>query len=94
MRGHQGRQARVPRALLRAPGRAGHPPADIGRVEDILLALDGPNPLQALSAPAFRLHPLKGDRKALWSAKVSGRLRIVFRLRGEDVYDVDLTDYH
>ena len=69
-------------------------PADIGRVEDILLALDGPNPLQALSAPAFRLHPLKGDRKALWSAKVSGRLRIVFRLRGEDVYDVDLTDYH
>ncbi len=38
--------------------------------------------------------PLKGDRKGLWSAKVSGRLRSVFRLRGEDVYDVDLTDYH
>ena len=57
-------------------------------------ALEGPNALQALSMPRFRLHRLKGDRKGQWSVRVSRSWRIVFRFEDGDAWDVDLADYH
>ncbi len=42
----------------------------------------------------YRLHPLKGSRKGEWAVKVSGNLRIVFRIEDGNAYDIDLTDYH
>jgi hypothetical protein len=44
--------------------------------------------------PGYRLHPLKGDLKGLWSVTISGSWRIVFRLQDGDGFDVDLVDYH
>ena len=61
---------------------------------DILLALDGADAPDELSEPFERLHPLKGDRKGQWAVAVSRMLRIVFRIVGGDVLDVDLTDCH
>ncbi len=66
----------------------------MNRIRDILLALDGADALGELSEPFYRLHPLKGNRKGQWAVAVSRMWRIVFRVEGNDVLDVDLTDYH
>ena len=63
-------------------------------VEDILVRLDEAVVPQALNLPGYRLHPLKGDRKGIWSVSVKANWRIVFRFAGTDVFDVELTDYH
>ena len=70
------------------------PHQHIKRIGHILEALDLVNPLDELAAPTYRLHPLKGDRKGVWSVRVTANRRITFRLRGSDAYDVDFTDYH
>ena len=67
---------------------------DGGWIGRILAALDGADALAALSAPSYRLHRLKGDRPGQWSVRVSDNWRIVFRVEGGHVFDVDLTDYH
>lgn len=63
-------------------------------VEDILARLDTATAPQALDLPGYRLHPLKGDLKGFWSVTVRANWRIIFRFDGEDVVDVELTDYH
>ena len=45
-------------------------------------------------APGFRLHPFKGDRAGVWSVRVSGNWRVVFRFEDHEVVDVNLIDYH
>ena len=65
-----------------------------GRIRRILTVLDAASTIDGIALPGFRLHPLKGDRKGLWSVTVSGNWRVVFRFEGGDVFDVDLVDYH
>ena len=60
----------------------------------MLTVLDSAGTPQALDIPGYRLHPLKGDLKGLWSVTVSANWRIVFRFEGTDVFDVELIDYH
>lgn len=69
-------------------------PAHVARIRNILLALDGADALSELAEPFYRLHPLKGTRKGQWAVRVSRLWRIVFRVEGGHVLDVDLTDYH
>ena len=45
-------------------------------------------------APGFRLHPLRGDRRASGASRVSGNWRVVFRFEDGEAVDVDLIDYH
>ena len=66
----------------------------LNRIENILLVLDSGNPLGNLAIPGYRLHPMKGDRKGVWSVTVTGNWRITFRVDRGDAYDVDLVDYH
>ena len=47
-----------------------------------------------LDLPGYRLHPLKGDLKGLWSVTISGNWRIIFSFKDGDASDVDLVDYH
>ena len=47
-----------------------------------------------LNLPGYRLHQVKGNRGGTWSVKVSGNWRVTFTFEDEDVYDVDLEDYH
>jgi proteic killer suppression protein len=64
------------------------------RIADVLAHLDQASRPSDLDLPGYRLHPLKGDLKGLWSVTISGNWRIVFRFEDGDAFDVDLTDYH
>ena len=66
----------------------------VERVKLALADLDSANHLRDIDLPGYRLHPLRGDRRGIWSISVSGNWRITFRFEGDDVYDVDLVDYH
>jgi len=66
----------------------------VDKAERVLTAPDAATSPQALDIPGYRLHPLKGDRKGLWSVTLRANWRIVFRLEGEDAHDVELIDYH
>jgi len=63
-------------------------------VERILTVLDNATTPQALNIPRYRLHPLKGDLKGLWSVTVRANWRIIFRFGGTDAFEVELIDYH
>ena len=60
----------------------------------ILLRLEGAARPDNMAVPGYHLHPLKGDKRGLWSVRVSGNWRVVFRFEGTDAVDVDLVDYH
>lgn len=64
------------------------------RVEVMLAQLDVASSPEAMRIPHYRLHALKGDRKGHWSVTVKTNWRIIFHFEGEDVYDVELIDYH
>ncbi len=64
------------------------------RVEVMLAQLDVASSLEAMRIPNYRLHALKGELKGYWSVIVKTNWRIIFRFEGEDVYDVELIDYH
>ena len=70
------------------------PPELAERIREILTALDAATTLEALNRPSFKLHPLKGDLKEFLAVTVRANWRIVFRFKGENVYDVDFLDYH
>lgn len=42
----------------------------------------------------LRLHPLKGELAGYWSGSITKNWRIIFRFENEEVWDVDLVDYH
>jgi proteic killer suppression protein len=64
------------------------------RVQAMLAQLDVARSPEAMRIPNYRLHALKGDRKGFWSVTVKTNWRLIFRFEGEDVYDVELIDYH
>jgi proteic killer suppression protein len=74
--------------------RSGIRPDLIETVERILTVLDSATTPQGLDIPRYRLHPLKGDLKGLWSVTVRANWRIVFRFEAEDAFEVALIDYH
>ena len=47
-----------------------------------------------MNLPGYALHQLTGNKKDIWSVKVSANWRITFRFEGSHAYDVDLEDYH
>ena len=66
----------------------------VDRVALVLADLDVVSNPSDIDLPGYRLHPLKGGRRGLWSISISGNWRITFRFEDGDVYDVDLVDYH
>ena len=69
-------------------------PAHVRRLQAILSALDGPEPLRSLSRPAYWLHRLHGPRAHEWSVCVSQGWRVTFRMDGPDVCAVRYENYH
>ncbi len=47
-----------------------------------------------LVPPGNRLEALKGDRKGQHSIRVNEQIRICFKWRDGDSYEVELVDYH
>jgi toxin HigB-1 len=66
----------------------------VAAVREILSLLDQAEHPSDLDLPGYRLHPLQGDRAGEWAVTVRANWRIVFRMTGRDVVDVDLIDYH
>ena len=64
------------------------------RIRGILTVLDHARDLSAVDRPTLRLHALKGDLKGFHAVTVRANWRIVFRLDGENICDVDFVDYH
>ena len=59
-----------------------------------LAAIDTAHSIDDLDIPGYRLHPLKGKRKNLWSITVNGNWRITFEYDQGDAHIVNYEDYH
>ena len=59
-----------------------------------LAALDTAAAIEDMNIPGYRLHPLKGDRKGLWSITVSGNWRVTFEFTEGSVCIVNYEDHH
>ena len=59
-----------------------------------LATLDTAHCIEDLDIPGYRLHPLKGNRKGLWSITVNGNWRLTFEFEEGHVYIVNYEDYH
>ncbi len=66
----------------------------LSRVEEILSLLDQITTIEEMNLHSLNLHPLKGNYRGYWSVTVRANWRIIFRLDGSDVSDVELIDYH
>ena len=64
------------------------------RITLMLDAIDAAEQVKELDLPGFRLHRLKGDKRNLWSVRVSANWRITFEFENGDAYILDLEDYH
>jgi toxin HigB-1 len=52
------------------------------------------NVAELATLPGWRLHPLKGDRRGVWSLTVTRNHRLTFRVAGSVVSEIDFEDYH
>ncbi len=66
----------------------------VKRIRRILALLETAGTIKDMDLPGLNLHELKGDRKGIWSVKVSGNWRITFLIDAGDIYNVDYKDYH
>jgi proteic killer suppression protein len=80
--------------LYEAGDRSRLAPALVEKIENILARLDAASTVEEMNLPGFRLHPLKGDLKGLWSVTVRANWRVVFRFELGEAHDVELIDYH
>ena len=64
------------------------------RLRMILAALDSSHEIDDMDVPGFKLHPLKGKLKGVWSVSVSGNWRITFEFENGNARLVNYEDYH
>lgn len=64
------------------------------KIRLILANLDQAVVPDDMDLPGLFMHKLKGDRKDIWSVRVSGNWRITYRFTGRDIEIVNYEDYH
>ena len=64
-------------------------PAHVGKLRDILAALDLSRGPAGMNLPGFRLHELKGSGRSQLAVSVSGNWRVTFRFEDGSAIDVD-----
>jgi len=74
--------------------KAGIQAKHANRLRIILGRLHASTTPQDMDLPGLNLHELTGNRKGIWSIKVSGNWRVTFKFQGEDAYIVNYEDYH
>ena len=75
----------------------GVPSAMADKLRKLLFALETAEALEQIARfPGWKLHPLKGELKGLWSLSVTANWRLIFRYdeRTNTASDIDLIDYH
>jgi len=60
----------------------------------ILSNLDQAVSADDMDLPGLYLHQLKGNRRGIWSVRVSGNWRVTFRFKGQNAEIVNYEDYH
>jgi proteic killer suppression protein len=74
--------------------KAGIQAAHAAKIRLILGRLHASTSPRDMNLPGLYLHELKGDRKGIWSVRVSGNWRITFRFDESDATNVNYEDYH
>jgi len=74
--------------------KSGIQPKHAQKIADILDRLNASIKIKDMDYPGSNLHQLKGKLKELWSVKVSGNWRIIFKFINGNAYIVDYKDYH
>ncbi len=64
------------------------------KLRDQLTFLNTAMTIDDMDIPGWRLHPLKGKKKSLWSITVNKNWRIVFKFEDGHAYVVNYEDYH
>ncbi len=83
------------RNLVEDDDRKGIRPDLVNRIRRIVTALVLAPDLDGLMAPpGWRVHRLRGDRAGTWSISVSGNWRITFEVRDDEIWSLNLEDYH
>ena len=59
-----------------------------------LAMLNAATEVDDMNKPNWNLHQLKGQKAGIWSIKVSGNWRVIFRFKEGDAYIVSYEDYH
>jgi len=59
-----------------------------------LSALDTAAEINDLALPSYALHPLKGDKKGIWSISVNKNWRLTFQFLNGHVHALNYEDYH
>lgn len=74
--------------------KKGIKPEHATRLARMLDRLDASLDPQDMNLPGYDLHPLKGDKRDMWSVSVSGNWRMTFFFEEQDAYLVNYLDYH
>ena len=69
-------------------------PDHASKLARILDRLDASVRPSDMDLPGYHLHEPSGREKGLWSVRVSGNWRVLFKFEGEEATDVDYLDYH
>jgi len=73
----------------------GLPPDGVDKLRGMLSFLqDMPDPEKLRVFPLWRAHLLAGDRKGVWSLRVTRNWRLTLRIGDGEIWDVDFEDYH
>jgi toxin HigB-1 len=73
----------------------GLPPDSVDKLRAMLTFLqDMQDPERLRSFPLWKAHQLTGQRKGVWSLHVTRNWRLTFRIKGDEILDVDYEDYH
>lgn len=82
-------------AFFRTGSKAGIRPDHAGKLRILLTQLDAALGPGDMAAPAWRLHPLKGELLGHWAVTVNGNWRLTFRFLDDGNAElVDYQDYH
>ncbi len=66
----------------------------VNRLQLILGRLNASTSPGDMDLPRLYLHQLTGDKKEIWSVRVSGNWRVTFQFNGGHAEVVDYEDYH
>jgi len=83
------------RRLLEADDERGIRRDLVPRIRNVLSVLiSATNMAGVRGPPGWRVHQLSGDRAGTWSISVSGNWRVTFDVDRDEIFDLNLEDYH
>ena len=74
--------------------KAGIQAKHASRLRLILGRLNVASEPRDMNLPGLDLHPLKGERRAVWAVSVSGNWRVTFQFVEKNIENVNYEDYH